>query len=71
MIRYNKIWDLLKEREISQYKLINCFGLSRGQLDRLKKNENVTLHTIDVLCNILECNPEDILTHTKDGNNHF
>ena len=39
MIVYTKLWETLKERNISQYKLINTYGISTGQLDRLRKNE--------------------------------
>ena len=71
MIIYDKLFTLLKEKGISQYNLITEYGISRGQLDRLKQNQNVTTNTLDVFCNILECELSDITTHIKDGNNYF
>ena len=41
MIVYNRLWNTMKTKGISQYRLINEYGVSSGQLDRLRKNENV------------------------------
>lgn len=68
MIVYDKLFALLKKKGISQYKLITDYGISRGQLDRLKQNQNVTTNTLNVLCNILDCELSDIATHIKDNN---
>lgn len=60
MIVYDKLWVTLKEKNISQYKLIKTYGISTGQLDRLRKNGNVNTYTLDTLCKILNCKLEDI-----------
>ncbi|SDJ31705.1 DNA-binding transcriptional regulator, XRE family [Lachnospiraceae bacterium G41] len=67
MIIYNRLWSLLEEKNISQYKLIKM-GISPSVLDRLKHNQGVTTDTIDKLCTILDCNVEDIMNYTKDNN---
>ncbi len=66
MIHYDKLWQTMKEKQISQYKLIHDHHVSAGQLSRLRANDNVSTHTINVLCDILDCNVEDILTYTRD-----
>lgn len=38
---------------ISQYSLYKKFGISRAQIQRLKNNQSVTTHTLDVFLNIL------------------
>lgn len=68
MIIYDKLWQTLKKREISQYKLINTYGISTGQLDRLRKNESVSTHTLDKLCDILDCPLYDIAEYVKSAN---
>ncbi|MBM6668783.1 helix-turn-helix transcriptional regulator [Lacrimispora saccharolytica] len=68
MIRYDKLWETMKERKISQYDLYTHYNVNRAQLDRLRKNGNVQTNTIDKLCNILKCNVEDIMTHYDDDN---
>lgn len=60
MIRFDKLWITMKERNISQYKLIKEYHFSTGQLDRLRKNENVNTYTLDQLCKILNCSLYDI-----------
>lgn len=66
MIVYNRLWATLKEKGISQYKLIKTYGISTGQLDRLRKNGNVNTFTLNQLCNILDCNLQDIAEFIKD-----
>ena len=65
MIVYDKLWETLKKKNISQYQLIKTYHFSNGQLDRLRKNENVSTHTLDVLCSILGCRLEDIAEYKK------
>ena len=60
MITYNRLWETLRKKKISQYKLINVYGISTGQLDRLRKNESVSTNTLDKLCDILHCSMCDI-----------
>lgn len=63
MIVYDNLWITLKEKGITQYKLINTYHISAGQLSRLRANEYVSTHTLDILCEILDCNIEDIITY--------
>lgn len=66
MIVYTKLWETLKTRGISQYKLIRQYGISTGQLDRLRKNENVSTYTLNALCEILSCDLSEIATYIPD-----
>lgn len=66
MIVFDRLWDTMKKRGISQYKLIKDFGISTGQLDRLRKNENINTYTLNQLCNILSCELEEIAEFRKD-----
>ena len=66
VIVYDKLWDTLRKKKITQYRLINEFHISAGQLSRLRANAHVSTHTLDTLCNILNCRIEDIVTHKKE-----
>ena len=66
VIVYTKLWDALKERGLSQYKLIKDYHFSSGQLDRLRKNENVSTYTLNQLCSILNCKLDDIAEYIPD-----
>ena len=63
MITYDKLWKTLEKKGISQYKLINTYQISPGQLTRLHRNESVTTHTLDRLCGILQCDLSDIVEY--------
>lgn len=60
MIVFDRLWKTMKERGLSQYKLIKEYKMSTEQLDRLRKNENVNTYALDQLCRILNCGLEDI-----------
>ena len=66
MITFNNLWNVMKEKNISQYKLIHEYGISPSQLTRLKRNESVSTNTIDTFCKILNCDISDIMTFTKE-----
>ena len=69
MIVYDKLWETMQEKKISQYALIHKHHISPSQITRLKRNESVSTHTIDVFCNILHCDVEDIMTHLPEKEN--
>ena len=66
MIVFDSLWDTLRKRGISQYKLMREYGISSGQLDRLRKNENVSTYTLNTLCKILRCPLSDIAHYKED-----
>ena len=66
MITYDKLWETMKEKQMSQYRLIRYYGFSAGQIGRLKKNMYVSTHTLEVLCQILNCRIEDIVEYIPD-----
>lgn len=65
MITYEPFYKTLKKKNITTYKLINTFGVSRSLLDRLKHNKPISTQTLDDLCAFLDCNVEDILKFEK------
>ena len=66
MIRYDRLWDTMTNRGMTQYKLIKFHGFSAGQIGRLKKNMHVSTHTLETLCRLLDCRIEDIVEYRAD-----
>ena len=64
MIDFSPLWETMQKREITQYQLLKS-GIDNKTLDTLKKNKNVTLVTLEKLCKILECTPNDIVRFTE------
>lgn len=67
MISYDGLWDVMKEKGVSQYTLIKKHHISPGQITRLKRNESVSTHTIEIFCKILDCQVSDIMKYIPDN----
>lgn len=66
MISYENLWNVMREKGISQYALIKRYNVSPGQITRLKRNESVSTNTIEMFCRILECEVGDIMKYVPD-----
>ncbi len=66
MIVYDRLWQTMKARGVSQYRLIKEYGFSSGQLDRLRKNDNISTFTLNRLCDVLHCSLEDIAEYKQN-----
>lgn len=66
MIVYDRLWQTLKDKNISQYSLMKDYGVDKAQIHRLKHNMIVKTITINNLCRILNCNVEDIMQYVPD-----
>lgn len=60
MIDFAPLWKTMEQKNITQYKLLKQ-GIDNKTLDSLKKNKNITLTTMEKLCRILDCEPNDIV----------
>ena len=66
MISYEPFYKTIKKRDISTYKLINQYGVSRSLLDRLKHNKPISTVTLNDLCKMLSCRVEDVLVFIEE-----
>lgn len=66
MVKFDRLWETLKRKNISQYCLIKEYGIDYAQLHRLRHNQVVKTAILDRLCNILECPIEDIMEVVLD-----
>ena len=66
MIVYDRLWQTMKERQVSQYKIIKEYGFSTGQLDRPRNNRNISTYTLNALCGILNCGLADIAEYRPE-----
>ena len=63
MIVFDKLWDTLKQKGISTYRLRESCGIDSKTIRRLKANENIETKTIDKLCAALNCDVSDIMEY--------
>ncbi|MCD8356425.1 MAG: helix-turn-helix domain-containing protein [Clostridia bacterium] len=65
MIDFSPLWATMKAKQITQYQLLKQ-GIDNKTLDSFKKNKNITLLTLEKLCRILDCTPNDIVRFVDD-----
>ena len=65
IIDYSPLWKTMEEKGVTQYRLIKS-GIDNKTLDSLKKNNNITLLTLEKLCRILDCTPNDVVKFTEE-----
>ncbi len=65
VITYEPFYETLKKKNITTYKLVNKYNISRSLLDRLKHNKPISTVTVDDLCRILDCRVEDIMKYSE------
>lgn len=61
MVDYTPLWNTMREREITQYAMLQDKVLDNHTLDRLKKGMNITLITLEHICVYLDCTPNDVI----------
>ena len=66
MISFDPLWDTMKRKGVSQYKLLKDYHFSAGQLNRLRRNCNVNTYTFNQLCKILDCKIEDVAVYLEE-----
>ena len=67
MISYARLFETMKRKGVTQYVLIYKLGVSPGQITRLKRNESVSTHTIEMFCRILDCRVEDVMEYIPES----
>lgn len=65
MVSYQPLWNTMKNKGVSTYTLIEKFHVQSKTVYNLKHNKNITTATLERLCEILDCTPNDILTFVK------
>lgn len=67
MIKYDKLFELLKHEGITQLKICNELHIiGSSSYTKLKRNQSVTTETLNTLCNFLHVDLFDILEYIPD-----
>lgn len=66
MISYSPLWETMRKRGITTYTLINKYHFSKGTLDSLKHDRNISTATLDDICKILDCRVEEVLVYIPE-----
>ena len=60
-VSYKRLFHLMIEREVTNAQLQKQAGFSANIITRLKRNESVSLESIEAICRVMECGVDDIL----------
>ena len=66
-VSYRKLFELMKEKNIKKIDLRTTYKLNPKTVDSLVNNRSVTVDTIMALCEILDCQPGDLMEYVKDS----
>ena len=62
MISYEPLFTTMKEKGITSYRLFKM-GFPQSNYYAIKRGENMSTHTGNELCRLLECNVSQIMTY--------
>ena len=70
-VNYDKLWKLMIDKKINKTQLSEKAGITTNAMAKLGKNESVQVETLVKICNVLNCDIEDIVEIEKDkGDNN-
>lgn len=64
MYNYEALWRTMKKRGVTTYSLINHYHISSHTMRNIRHNENITMETLNKLCQILHCQASDVIEIT-------
>lgn len=65
-MKYDKLFTLMKERNLSTYRIRKEGIISEGTLQSLREGKSVQTDTLCKLCHELKCQPGDIMEYVED-----
>ena len=66
MIRFDKLWKTMEQKNMTTYQLREKCGIDSKTIRRLRANDNMETKTLNKLCAALECTLEEIAEYMKD-----
>ena len=65
MISYEPLFETMKLKKITSYRLFKM-GFPQSNYYAIKRGENISTHTINELCRILQCDVCDIMRYVEE-----
>ena len=64
---YKRLWHILLDRDMEKKELAQIAGVSTYTINKLNKNDNVTVEVLGKICKALDCTLDDIMEFEEDG----
>lgn len=65
-VRYNRLFHLLIDKKMTNAQLKEETGFSANIITRLKRDEYISVESIERICRVLNCGVGDILEFVHD-----
>lgn len=65
-VSYQKLFALMEQKGVRKVDLRRTYNINPKTVSSLVKNRSVTVETIMQLCEILDCQPGDIMEYVKE-----
>lgn len=66
-ISYNKLWKLLIDKKMSAAELRKQADIAPNTLTRMKKDQEVTMHVLERICDVLDTDFGDIVEYYPEN----
>lgn len=68
-VSYKKLFHLLIDKGMTNAELMEKAGFSANIITRIKRDNSISLDSIEKICKTLNCGVDDILEFTPDDKN--
>lgn len=65
-VKYDRLFDILKERNMKDIELQKAAGFSGNIMTRIRRNEYVSLESVEKICKVLQCRMDDFVLFVDD-----
>lgn len=65
MISYAPLFETMKTKGISSYRL-GKMGFPLSNYYAIKRGENISTHTLNLLCKLLQCKVQDVMEYIDE-----
>jgi DNA-binding Xre family transcriptional regulator len=65
MISYNPLFQTMKDKKITSYRL-GKMGFPLSNYYAMKRGDNISTHTLNQLCKLLQCRVEDVIEYIDE-----
>lgn len=69
-VSYDKLFHMMIDKRMTNSQLMTKAGFSANIITRLKKNQYISLESIEKLCIAMECSVDDILEFQEKENDN-
>lgn len=64
-VNYEKLLRVFEERNLKTNEILDSVGISANILTRIKRNEYISMESVEKICVAFDCGVDEILEFTK------